>query len=117
LDYDAVKVEIVKAHQVAFAGGMGGQSGLTIRQQRLALDNLLCLVSELYYGHKEYAALHSAMVSTEDATQQATLRGELEKRSDGPHQKFVRLPAYKQYTHVAFTVLPSSGGESDCQPT
>eukprot|EP01046_Picozoa_sp_COSAG06_P056827 COSAG06_NODE_10879_length_1603_cov_0.962766_1_plen_447_part_00 len=63
-----------------FAGGLGGREGITIRHQRLAADNLLCLVSELYYGHSDYVSLHDAMKSTRDEKRKEELKGDLEKR-------------------------------------
>ena len=93
-----------------FAGGLGGREGITIRHQRLASDNLLCLVSELYYGHRDYVSLHDAMVSTRDVKRKKELKGDLEKRDDGPHPDFVPLTAYFGYAMAVFTILPSSGG-------
>ena len=106
LDFDDVKAEIDKAHDIALGGGDlygrhktdGGYPGLSQRHGRLARDNLLCLISELYFGDKEY----------QKAVVEGTSAADLKKRTDGPDERFLKLPGFLEFAKATFCVLVSS---------
>ena len=106
LNFHDVKSQIEKAHEIALGGGDGngchkadgGYPGLSKRDYRLARDNLLCLISELYFGNSEY----------QKAVAEGTSAADLEKRTDGPDARFLKLPAFLAFAKATFTVLVSS---------
>lgn len=123
LDFDRVKAEIIEAHDIA----LGDDTGFDHRQLRLAKQNLLCLISELYLGHDEYrvaidGAAHVAAADVKSAAAEITSQvlanaaaaatkareGIAARRADGSDPRFVKLRAFKAFAMATFVVLISS---------
>ena len=121
--FDRVKAEIIEAHDIA----LGDDTGFDHRQLRLAKQNLLCLISELYLGHDEYrvaidGAAHAAAADVKSAAAEITSQvlanaaaaatkareGIAARRADGPDPRFVKLRAFKAFAMATFVVLISS---------
>eukprot|EP01043_Picozoa_sp_COSAG02_P079945 COSAG02_NODE_18761_length_920_cov_2.521315_1_plen_183_part_00 len=83
---------------------------------RLARENLLCLLSELYTGTDEYRdAIEEAVAKVKQRAGYtngdiATAKEEVDKRlrDSGPCSAFVQLPMFKAYAMATFVVLISS---------
>jgi len=111
LDFHAVQRQIEKAHEIAHDGTTLGR-----REFRLAQENLLCLLSELYVGSDKYRdAMEEAvaMVKQKEGYTQADIKTAQEQvdrqlPDDGPCKKFVQLPMFKAYAMATFVVLVSS---------
>ena len=97
------------------------EGGLSRSQLRLAQQNLLCFVSDLWLGSDGYqiaearvAAAHAAAQAADGVNGAAlkaradALATNLKAREDGPDQDYASFPVFKDYAMASFTVLISS---------
>ena len=119
LDYDVVMREIKQVHKAAKR--LDREGGLSRSQLRLAQQNLLCFVSDLWLGSDGYqiaearvAAAHAAAQAADGVNGAAlkaradALATNLKAREDGPDQDYASFSVFKDYAMASFTVLISS---------
>ena len=111
--------EIKQVHKAAKR--LDREGGLSRSQLRLAQQNLLCFVSDLWLGSDGYqiaearvAAAHAAAQAADGVNGAAlkaradALATNLKAREDGPDQDYASFPVFKDYAMASFTVLISS---------